>query len=453
MRFENEADAITYVFRSMRERLPGGVRPPDDVSRDVMPTRRLIAMESLLSQHREYAVVTGSKGKGSTAAITAKLLQHLGHTVGLITSPHMVDWRERIRLNGRMIPEADFLRILSDLAPSIDDIEASLSGTQYFSPQGIFLAIALRWWDEMGANCAVCEVGRGGRFDDVAIVPNELSLFTPILLEHVQQLGPTLARIAWHKAGIIKPGGFAYSVPQAREVLDILRAEAEALGTEFVWIAPQDMGEYLGSTDDGIQMRLGRYGEVTLSLLGQYQVENATLAVQGAGNLHSRLAGVSHGSQEYVDAIRAGLADVRWPGRTQRLDTHPTIWVDGATTVIAAQLLLQSLAGKLTRPLIAIVGTPRDRDYPGVYNVLGAACDALILTENHISPNVAFPDPETALAAARACSPDVQHVPTLMQALEAARAKAGAEGTILIAAALPIVAEALQIYGLRFETI
>ncbi len=97
---------------------------------------------------REYAVVTGSKGKGSTTVITAKLLQHLGHTVGMITSPHLASWRERIRVNGRAIPEADLLRILDDLAPEIDAIEATLSDEQYFSPQGIFLAIALRWFDE-----------------------------------------------------------------------------------------------------------------------------------------------------------------------------------------------------------------------------------------------------------------------------------------------------------------
>ncbi|MCA9908744.1 MAG: hypothetical protein KC519_08855, partial [Anaerolineae bacterium] len=320
MRFENEADAMTYIFSSMRRRVDATTRAPDDISRNVMPTRRLITMANLLAHPREYVVVTGSKGKGSTSAITAKLLQHLGHTVGLLTSPHMVDWYERIRVNGRMIPAQDFYRILSDLSPYIDEIEASLTGTQYFSPQGIFLAIALRWWDEQHVNVAVCEVGRGGRFDDVAVVPNELSLFTPIMLEHAHQLGPTLERIAWHKAGIIKPGGYAYSVPQAPEVLDVLQAEAAAQDTEFAWIAPMDMGEYVGSTPDGILMRLGRYGEMKLSFLGQHQVENATLAVQGAGNVHGRLAGVAHQSQEYIDAIRAGLADVRWPGRLQRID-------------------------------------------------------------------------------------------------------------------------------------
>ncbi|MDX2137420.1 MAG: hypothetical protein SF123_04945 [Chloroflexota bacterium] len=452
MRFTNEADAITYIFRSMR-RIGGQPRGPDDVSRSIAPTVKLVALERLLDHPREYAIITGSKGKGSTAAILAKLLQHLGHKVGMISSPHMVDWRERIRINGRMIPEADFYRILSDLAPSIDEIDSGMTGTQYFSPQGIFLGIALRWWDKQGVEAAVCEVGRGGRFDDIAVVPNKLSLFTPILIEHVHQLGPTLERIAWHKAGIIKPGGYAYSVPQAPSVLDVLQAEAAAEETEFAWIAPGDMGEYIETTPRGIRMRLGRYGECLLSLYGRYQVENATLAVQGAGNMHGRLSGMSHQSPQYTAAIRAGLADVTWPGRLQKLADHPAIYVDGATTTIAARSMLDSLQGALTRPLVAIVGTPIDRDYPGVYGIFAEACDGLILTENTVSPNVRFPPADDALAAARQYRADAQYAPTLAQALEAARAQTGANGTILIGAALPIVAEALQMWGLHYETI
>jgi dihydrofolate synthase/folylpolyglutamate synthase len=365
----------------------------------------------------------------------------------------MVDWRERIRLNGQMIAAADFYRILSELAPFIDRIESSLVGERYFSPQGIFLAIALRWWDEQGANCAVCEVGRGGRYDDVSLVPNELALFTPILLEHTRQLGPTLTHIARHKAGIIKPGSYVYSLPQPTEVLDILQAEAEAQHAVFNWIMPGDMGEYLETTEAGIRMRLGRYGDVLLSLNGRYQVANATLAVQGAGNMHARLAGVAHSSHAYIEAIRTGLADVKWPGRLAQLDTHPAVFVDGATTVVAAQSMLESLQGRLTKPLVTIVATPADRDYPGVYRVFAAASDALILTENNVSMNVRFPPAEVALAEARKHHAEVSYLPSLAEALARARARAGREGTVLIGAALPVVAEALQLYGLHFEQI
>ncbi len=452
-RFADEGDAITYIMRSVRRVYEGRTRGPDHETRDTTPTGLLLQATDLLSHPVDYGVVTGSKGKGSTTAITAKLLQHLGHTVGMITSPHLVSWRERIRVNGRAIPEADLVRITNLLAPEIDAIEATLEGERYFSPQGIFLAIALQWFSERGVSAAVLEVGRGGRFDDIAVVPNKLSLFTPVMLEHKAQLGPTLDRIAWHKAGIIKPWSYAYSVPQAQEVLEVLQAEADAQNAEFAWIAPMDMGQYVGPAENGVRLTLGRYGEMTLSLLGRYEIENATLAVQGAGNMHGRLTGIPHGSPEYVEAIRAGLADVVWPGRVQKIQDSPPTYIDGATTVVAARSFLNSLEGRLTEPLIAIVATPVDRDYEGVYRVMGAVSQAMILAENHISPNVQFPPPDVALAAARQHHRDVTFTPTLAEALALATEKAGSSGTIVIAAAQPVVGEAMQLLGFSFEQI
>ncbi len=414
MRFANEAEAITYVFRSLRK-LRGVDRGRDEVSRDTTPTKHLLQATGLLSAtmlnpntalKREYAVVTGSKGKGSTTVITAKLLQHLGHTVGMITSPHLASWRERIRVNGRAIPEPDLLRILDSLAPEIDAVETTLNPQQYFSPQGIFLAIALRWFDELHVNAAVLEVGRGGRFDDIAVVPNRLSLFTPIMLEHTAQLGSTLERIAWHKSGIIKPHSYAYSVPQAPEVLRVMQAEADMQDAEFAWIAPMDMGEYVGKTANGLLMRLGRYGVVELSLRGRYEIENATLAVQGAGNMHGRLPGISHGSPEYLDAIRAGLADVRWPGRLQKLQDSPAVYLDGAINEKSARLMVESLEGDLHDPVIGIVAVPEDKDYDGVYKEIGLVSDSLIITETPRNISLHFPVARSAVEAAKRYNPD-----------------------------------------------
>lgn len=452
MRFKDEGEAISYIFRSMRK-LRGQQRGLDENTRDVGPTRKLLAALSLPAKQREYAVVTGSKGKGSTTVITSKLLQHLGHTVGTITSPHMVSWRERIRVNGRVIPEADFLRILDEIAPTVDDIEDSLPETRYFSPQGIFLAVALKWFDEQDVLAAVLEVGRGGRFDDIAVVPNKLSLFTPIMLEHTDYLGPTVERIAWHKSGIIKPYSYAYSAPQAPEVLDVLQREADMHNAEFNWIAPADMGNYLETTDKGIRMEMGRYGVVTLSLLGRYQIINATLAVIGAGNLHSRLHGIPHGAPEYVERIRAGLADVIWPGRCQKLQDSPAVYVDGAINAESAASLVESLLDRITKPLISIIGVPDDKDYQGVYSALGLVSDALILTETARNPSLHFLEPNAAIAAARAYNPDVSYATTLPEAVAAAKARAGTEGTIIIAGTQSIVAETIGLWGQSYDVI
>ncbi len=452
MPFANESEVITYIFRSMRK-LRGEPRGLDEDTRDVAPTRRLLMVHNLLATPREYAIVTGSKGKGSTTVITAKLLQHIGHTVGTITSPHLVSWRERIRVNGRAIPESDLARILSDLEPEIDAIEETLGEHRYFSPQGIFLAIALRWFDEQDVNAAVLEVGRGGRYDDIAVVPNKLSLFTPIMLEHADYLGPTLARIAWHKAGIIKPYSYAYSVPQPPDVLDVLQAEADALHAEFNWIAPADMARYLGPAENGIRLELGRYGEVTLSLMGRFQIPNATLAVIGAGNLHGRLAGIPHGSPEYVERIRAGLADVTWPGRLHKLQDTPAVYVDGAINHESAQLLVESVRDHLTEPVISILAVPDEKDYEGVYQELGAISQAVILTETRRNPRLHFLEPAAALTVARKYTGHVTYAPGLESAVEQAKARASQDGTILIVGTQSIIADAMELWGYSFEVI
>jgi len=452
MRFHDEGEAVTYIFKSMRK-LRGQERGLDERTRDVAPTRRLLAARNLLGTPREYAVVTGSKGKGSTTVITSKLLQHLGHRVGTITSPHLISWRERIRVNGRAIPEEDFLRILDDLAPDIDAIEETLSEHTYFSPQGIFLAVALQWFDEQHVQAAVLEVGRGGRFDDIAVVPNKLALFTPIMLEHAEYMGPTPERIAWHKAGIIKAYGYAYSLPQSPEVMRVIQAEADALGAEFNWIAERDMAEYLGENEDGLQIQLGRYGELTLSLMGRYQIPNATLAVIAAGNMHARLHGVPHGSAEYITAIRAGLSDVRWPGRCQKLQDNPTVFIDGAINYESAQLMVQSVENHLRAPVVSILCVPSDKDYDGVYRALGTISQHVILTETRRNPSLHWLDEADALQAARKYHSDVQFHARLEDAVEAGKHLAGKDGTLLIVGTQSIVAETVGLWGMEFEVI
>ncbi len=450
--FTSEADAVTYIFQSMRK-LRGQTRPPDDMGRDPAPTRRLIEMLDLLGERREYVVITGSKGKGSTTALTAKLLQYLGHRVGMVTSPHLVSWRERIRVNGRAIPEPDFLRIISDFVPAIDRIETSLTDEQYFSPTGIFLAAALQWFNEQRVTAGVMEVGRGGRFDDMALVPNKLSLFTPITLEHTYWLGPTLERIAWHKAGIIKANSRAYSIPQAPEVMQVLAAEAESRDAQFDWIAPMDMGKYLGQTEHGLRMSLNRYGEVIVPLRGRYQVMNATLATIAAGDMHARLGGVPHASAEYVERIRAGLSAVKWPARLQKLQDSPAVYLDGAIHSESAVSVVESLRDSLTRPVISIIGVPDDKDFSGVYAALGPVSDAFILTETDRNPILNFPNVDAAIQTARTHVADVSHTTRLQDAVELARSRAGTSGTILIMGTQSIMADATLLWGFSYEVI
>ncbi len=440
--FDDMEAAVTYIFRT-RRRLDAAPRGLDEYTRDTTPTRSLLAAAGLLQFERDYVVVTGSRGKGSVTTIMAKLLQARGRRVGTITSPHLLHWNERIRVDGRMIPTDRFLGILTDLKPAIDATVASLGAGKYLSPQGIFLAIALRHFDETGVDIAVLEVGRGGRFDDIAVVPNRLSVFAPIMLEHKALLGNTLERIAWHKAGIIKPASAAISLPQASAVQAELKREAARQAADLTILTDSDMGQWLADLPGGQLLRLPPYGELTLPLLGRYQIENATLAIRAVDMLRDASAAPS---EEYVELIRRGLSAVRWPGRAQQLADAPATYVDGAITVPSAQSFLDSVAPRLRQPAIAIVGVPRDRDYAGVYRVMAAASRALIITETDINPSTRFPAPEAALDAAYGLTDEVFHSTRLSQALALARALAGESGTILLAVSLMLVGECMLIW-------
>lgn len=444
--FANLDEAIRFIFRS-KERVKDSAHGLDEVKRDLTPTRNLLLATGLLDVAREYVVVTGSKGKGSISALTANVLRSLGHTVGLVTSPHLVYWTERIRVNGHAIAEADFIRILSELAPAIETELATLPPNAYLSPQGIFLLIALQYFNEQGVTVGVMEVGRGGRFDDLSLVPNKVSLFGPIFMEHAQYLGDTVERIAWHKAGIIKQNSFAYSVAQESSVLEVLAREADGKGAEFFWFSSLDRGEFVRETEHGIVCRIGRYGEIELPFFGRYMIDNASLAIQAAGSVHALLGGIPHQSEEYVQRVVAGLESTRWYGRLQKLQAQPPVYVDGAINPLSVASMLDSLRQRLISPVITIIGVPQDRDMETVYKLLGAESDVLILTENHINPNIHFPAPETALALARRYHRDVQYAPDLSSALALAKARAWDNSTILLAVAQPLVGEAMLLWG------
>ncbi len=431
--------AIRYIFRT-RRRLHGAPRGLDEYTRDISLTRTLLEAAQLPALKREYAVVTGSRGKGSVTVMMAKLLEAFGQRVGMLTSPHLRHWNERIRVDGRMIPAADFLRILRDLRPAIDGITAALSGQQYISPQGIFLAIALRYFDEQAVDSAVLEVGRGGRFDDIAVVPNKLAVFTPIMLEHTALLGASLERIAWHKAGIIKPDSSAISLLQAPAVRAALESEAAAQNARLTCLAPAQLARWTADSPSGQRIHLPPYGELALPLLGRYQIENATLAIRAVERMPA------FATAEPAAAIRRGLAAVKWPGRVQKLADKPAIFVDGAITVPSTQSFIDSLGGRLREPVVAIVGIPRDRDYAAVYRLLAAVSQTLIITETDINPSTRFPAPAAALQAARGLGAKAQYAPNLPRALEIARAQAGQTGTILLAVSLMLVGECMLLW-------
>ena len=194
-----------------------------EMPRSLVPMRRLL--DDLGSPQKNFpsVVVTGSVGKGTTSHKIARLIQSAsaGRQVGLFTGPHLHSFRERFRINGQMISQEAFVEAMSGVQQAVSHLEFAYSTFEMAT------ALALRWFAQQKVNIAVLEVGIGGRWDAVNTVENVLAVFTPIEREHVAMLGGSLQTIAWNKAGIIQPGGWAVSTRQSPFVEDILTLEAD----------------------------------------------------------------------------------------------------------------------------------------------------------------------------------------------------------------------------------
>jgi dihydrofolate synthase / folylpolyglutamate synthase len=454
MRFTTETDAVTYIFTSLANS-NWRARGLDEVTRDTEPTRHLLALHGLPSAQREYAVVTGSKGKGSVTTLTARILRELGHTVGTITSPHLIGYRERIRINGKAIPQADFLRLVDYFAPGIDAITGELPEGKYLSPQGIFLAMALKWFDENNAGAAVIEVGRGGRFDDNALVPNYLSLFTPIVLEHTRYMGPTVERIAWHKAGILKPDGYGLSLPQSDEAAEQLRAEAQTVGAILRFLLEDQMGRYVRDWDGGVTMVMPDGMQIDLPFYGRYEIDNATLSLEAAHIMNERIRGTV--PADYMAKAKAALEAAQWPGRCEKLAESPAIYIDGAVNPLSLRVYLESIEGRITPPVVVVAAVPSDRNIEATYAMLAKRADHLILTASPRNITISFPDEATATAAAQKALNEigrhipVEYAPTIADAIQKAQRAAGTSGTVVMAVAQPAIGDAMEYFGRVFE--
>ncbi len=451
-RFQDEATAISYVFRSLR-RWRGRRRGEDANDRNPHLGKQLLERQGLLTQAPLSAVISGSKGKGSVCVLAARTLHALGLRIGTLTSPHLVAWYERIRVDGRAIPQADFLRILNDLAPSIDAIEHNLKAHQHLSPQAIFLAIALRYFAESGVEVALLEVGRGGRFDDVSVVPKRVAAFTPIFREHIGYLGKNLARIAWHKSGILSTGVRGISTTQRPVVRAELARQANEARATLRFLEGAEGGRYLGEKPEGAHFYLRPYGELQLALAGRHQAINAALALSLAATLFSQWKRTPKEAFSVAEMalIQPALAELRWPGRLQILQRSPTIIMDGAIHSHSARAVVNSLRGRLASPIVSILCIPRDKGYHGVYRALAALSGRIILTETLRNPILRFPPRAAALELARSFGVPASFQPDLGAALDEASTVVGTHGSILIIGTQSILADAALRWRLSYD--
>jgi dihydrofolate synthase/folylpolyglutamate synthase len=411
--------------------------PAEMAAQRAVKLERMQALLSLLD-HPELrfpsVLVAGTKGKGSTVAMLSACLRAAGYRTGRYTSPHLVNWRERTCVDEEPISTDAVRRMVEDLRPAIEQVPSTLGPLTTFE---VGTAIALLQFARESVDVAVVEVGTGGRFDATNLVDAQVSAIAPISYDHTATLGTTLTSIAWHKAGIMRPGRPAVSAPQVAESRLTIEAEArrldtplEEVGREWRWRASGARTRIESTRADFAAL------EVTVNLLGDYQRDNATTAVAA---LHA-LRGSFHVSPE---AIQHALAAVDWPGRLQVLSARPLVVVDGAHNAASAEVLRRSLDTVFQfHRLILVLGLTEGKDALGVLKSLAPRADRVLLTRSRHERSSA---PLTLEPIARQSAPRA-HITAFADApsaLDAALAAAGPDDLVLVTGSLFLVGESL----------
>ncbi len=323
--------------------------------------------------------IAGTKGKGSTSAMIASALTASGYKTALYTSPHLIDVRERFRIDGGMISEAQLLALTEEIKPAVDEVnrKATYGALTTFE---VLTALGFYYFMKEKVGLQVLEVGLGGRLDATNVIIPEVSVITSISFDHMEVLGDTLAKIAREKAGIIKEGGVVVTSPQRDEPAQVFseicrerHARQVQVGHDVNW---QSFGSDLSGQQFIVKGRLGTY-KLTIPLLGRHQLDNTATAVAALEVL------IEKGYHISPDSIARGLAGVSWPGRLQILRRDPLLVVDGAHNVDSAYKLVQALREyfQFDKPIL-VMGVSFDKDIPGIVSELAPFFEKVVVTRS-----------------------------------------------------------------------
>ena len=348
---------------------------------------RISAIMDLLGQPQTaYPViqVTGTNGKSSIARMIASLLRALGLRTGLYTSPHLIDMRERIEIDGELISAEQFMAVAGDVAPFIASVDASVEadgGTPvtYFET---LTAIAYAAFADAPVDVAVVEVGLGGTWDATSVCAPQVSVITRVSMDHADILGDRIDLIATEKAGIVKAGSFAIIAEQEPDAAAVIEARIDEVGVPAAWegtsFAVLDRTVAVGGQLLSFRGLSGVYEDVFLPLFGAHQARNAGVA------LAATEAFIGGGTLALdADAVREGFADVTSPGRLEVVRRGPTVIIDAAHNPAGATALADALSEAFAfTHLIGVVAVLSDKDAAGILRALEPVLDQIVVTQN-----------------------------------------------------------------------
>jgi dihydrofolate synthase / folylpolyglutamate synthase len=366
--------------------------------------------------------VAGTNGKGSTCAMLDSIYRAGGLRVGLFTSPHLVAFCERIRVNGRFVPEAEVARLVDRIKPWLTQFPSEEHPT-FFE---VITLMALMYFRSQECELVIWETGLGGRLDATNIVRPVASVITNIQYDHQKYLGESLASIASEKAGIIKPSTPVITGTDAPEALAVIRGKAAELNVPITLVTSEDV-------------HAAPLNDLILPLLGEHQKLNAAVALATVRVLQNVIPCSD-------DSIRAGLSVVNWPGRLQ-LATLPSgqkVLLDGAHNLSGAETLVAALKSYFpnSKPAL-ILGILQDKDWTHMCQVLAPLASAVLLVPVHSERSA---EPHGLAEVCRNANPaaEILECSSLSEAL----AQTSRHAFVTIAGSLYLVGEALELLKL-----
>ncbi len=411
-------------------------------------TKKLLADLGDPHKSLRFVHIAGTKGKGSTATMLAHMLRGNGLKVGVYTSPHILDVRERIVVDNERIPESTLTRLMDRVARVALDYGDALP--TYFET---LTAIAFLYFLDQRVDIAVIETGLGGRFDATNVVRPDVCAITSISMDHTVELGDSLASIAAEKAGVFKEGVPVVSAPQPEEVKTVLRRSAtEAKAPLFV--TGEDITftyRFESSRATGPQARIcvttptSHFDHLAVPLIGKHQAINCGVAIGVVDQLKAR------GFDLHDEASITGLAGVRLEGRMETICENPRVLVDGAHNAASIEAVMRAVGQNIPYDsMVVIFGCCADKDINGMLRLIQLGADKIIFTRIR-SPRSADPA-DLAARFAELSGRMAQVAETLSEALEIAEKAITREDLICITGSFYLVSEAKRLFMQRAAT-
>lgn len=428
-------EALQFLDSFINYERTNRYRYPEDLSLD----RISQLLERLGNPHLKYPTlhVAGTKGKGSTCAFAASILQAQGISVGLYTSPHLFSFRERMKVNGAWVSEGALAKIVAEVKPKA----LAVTGLTYFE---LVTACAFFYFAQASVEAAVIEVGLGGKWDATNVLTPTATAVTPVSLDHLPKLGNDLESIAREKAGIIKPGVPVVAAPQSPEAREVIAQRAVSLNAPLHWVEEEAKISLavvgIGGSRFTLETPVASYPHLRIPLLGRHQIVNAAVALRVA-ELFSATGGVPWD----LSAVRQGLEKTQWPGRCQFVkgaEGQADFLLDGAQNAASAQVLRLTVEELFPDKKITLIfGASIEKDLEGMAQVLGPLSGKLILTQ---AQNPRAEELQRLMDAFCLWHPDPWVVRLVPDAIERAQLEGGAGDLIVVTGSLFVVAEALE---------